>query len=164
MTSELVQYAGQWIVVAARTNRAPGARVDRTGFLLVPGNSWLFTACLLWLLAGCGDNGPAGPGDAAPVTDNVVVAATDIYDGRTLFELHCSACHDRGPGHPGTMRLQERIGEEQAALLDRDNLPAEYIKLVVREGFKLMPPFRPSELTERQLEELADYISGSTNR
>ena len=101
-------------------------------------------------------------GDAALVAGNGV-ASTDIHDGRTLFEMHCIACHDRGSGHPGTMRLQERVGEEQAALLDRDNLPPEYIKLVVREGFKLMPPFRPSEITDRQLDELAAYISGEVN-
>ncbi len=89
-----------------------------------------------------------------------IAAATETHDGKTLFELHCIACHDAGPGHPGTMRLQERVGEQQAALLDRDNLPPEYIKLVVREGFKLMPPFRPSEITDRQLDELAAYISG----
>ena len=90
-------------------------------------------------------------------------APADIHDGKTLYELYCIACHDQGPGHPGTMRLQERVGEEQAALLDRDNLPPEYIKLVVREGFKLMPPFRPSEISDRQLDELAAYISGEVN-
>lgn len=95
------------------------------------------------------------------VTDNAG-ASTDIHDGKTLFELYCVTCHGQGPGHPGTQRLQERVGEEQAALLDRDNLPPEYIKLVVREGFKLMPPFRPSEITDRQLDELAAYISGET--
>ena len=116
-------------------------------------------ACLILLMAGCTDNGPAGPGDPAQVADGADALA-DIHDGKALYELYCIACHGPGPGHPGTMRLQERVGEEQAALLDRDNLPPEYIKLVVREGFKLMPPFRPSEITDRQLDELAAYISG----
>ena len=124
--------------------------------------SVLSVAYISLMFTGCGDNGSAGMEDAAPVTGNAV-ASTDIHDGETLFELHCIACHDRGPGNPGTMRLQERVGEEQAALLDRDNLPPEYIKLVVREGFKLMPPFRPSELTDRQLDELAAYLSGGAD-
>lgn len=101
-------------------------------------------------------------GDAAQVAGNSVAPA-DIHDGKTLFELYCIACHGAGPGHPGTMRLQERVGEEQAALLDRDNLPPEYIKLVVREGFKLMPPFRLSEISDKQLDELTAYITGEAN-
>ena len=134
-----------------------GVRV-RKNFLIF----FTLTPFILVLLAACGDDGPAGMGDAAQVAGSADALA-DIHDGKTLFELHCIACHDRGPGNPGTMRLQERVGEEQAALLDRDNLPPEYIKLVVREGFKLMPPFRPSELTDRQLDELAAYLSGGAD-
>ena len=121
----------------------------------------VFAACLILLLAGCGDE------QSAPVQNPLQVAAgagvTDVLDGKTLFELHCVACHGAGIGHPGTMRLQERVEEAQAALLDRDNLPAGYVKLVVREGFKLMPPFRPSEITDAQLDSLAAYISGEAD-
>ncbi len=84
-------------------------------------------------------------------------------DGKALFELYCIACHDAGPGHPGTMRLEERMSADQAPLLDRDNLPPDYVKLVVREGFKLMPPFRPSEIDDAQLDLLTDYISGENH-
>jgi mono/diheme cytochrome c family protein len=119
-------------------------------------------AYILLMLTGCGDNGSAGRGSAEQVAGSADALA-DIHDGKTLYELYCIACHDQGPGHPGTMRLQERVGEEQAALLDRDNLPPEYIKLVVREGFKLMPPFRHSEISERQLDELAAYITGEAD-
>ena len=114
--------------------------------------------CLLLLLAGCGneypsrtENSPQAAGSAAMIT---------IHEGKALFDLYCLACHDAGPGHPGTQRLQERVGEAQAALLARDNLPPDYIKLVVREGFKLMPPFRPSEITDTQLDVLAAYVAG----
>ena len=138
-------------------------RTDGVGaFTPIPSISLFYAACLLALTAGCGNGGSAGREDPAQVAGNAV-APVDIHDGKTLYELYCIACHGQGPGHPGTMRLQERVGEEQAALLDRDNLPPEYIKLVVREGFKLMPPFRPSEITDRQLDELAAYISGQVN-
>lgn len=129
---------------------------------LTPYISLFYAACLLTLPAGCGDSGSAGRGNAAQVAGSADAPA-DIHDGKTLYELYCIACHDQGPGHPGTMRLQERVGEEQAALLDRDNLPPEYIKLVVREGFKLMPPFRHSEISDRQLDELAAYITGEAD-
>ena len=119
-------------------------------------------AYILLMLTGCGEDGSAGMGDTAQMAANADALA-GIHDGKTLYELYCIACHDQGPGHPGTMRLQERVGEEQAALLDRDNLPPEYIKLVVREGFKLMPPFRHSEISDRQLDELAAYITGEAD-
>ena len=117
---------------------------------------------MLLLLTGCGDQQSAQTGNPVRVADSSA-AIVDSHDGKVLFEAYCIACHDSGPGHPGTMRLQERVGEEQAALLDRDNLPPEYIKLVVREGFKLMPPFRPSEITDTQLDSLAAYLAGAAN-
>ncbi len=116
----------------------------------------------LFLLAGCGDDQSAGAGKAGQVTEPTGAMA-GTHDGKALFELYCIACHGAGPGHPGTMRLQERLGEQQAVLLNRDELPPDYIKTVVREGFKLMPPFRPTEITDRQLDALASYITDEVN-
>lgn len=84
-------------------------------------------------------------------------------DGKALFDLYCIGCHGAGPGHPGTMRLEERMSAGQAPLLDRDNLQPDYVKLVVREGFKLMPPFRPSEIDNAQLDLLTGYITGENH-
>ena len=112
---------------------------------------------VLLSLAGCGDNEIAETGEA-------MVGQVDTYmsnlDGKALFDLYCIGCHGAEPGNPGTMRLEERMSADQAPLLDRDNLDPEYLKLVVREGFKLMPPFRPSEITDTQLDLLAVYITG----
>ena len=110
----------------------------------------------LSLAAGCGDE-PAGE------RVEQAVAAAPVSEGRALFETHCLACHDAGLEHPGTMRLSERLGPERAPLLNRPELPPDYIKLVAREGFKLMPPFRPAELDDRQLDVLAAYIAGERN-
>lgn len=117
----------------------------RTGLLLA-----------LSLAGGCGDQPLGGRVEQA-------VAAASVSEGQALFEAHCLACHGAGPEHPGTMRLSERLGPEQAPLLNRPELPPEYIKLVAREGFKLMPPFRPTELDDRQLDVLAAYIAGERN-
>ena len=115
---------------------------------------------VLLSLAGCGDNETAETGEA-------MVGQVDTYmsnlDGKALFDLYCIGCHGAGPGNPGTMRLEERMSADQAPLLDRDNLDPEYLKLVVREGFKLMPPFRPSEITDAQLDLLTVYITGEGN-
>ena len=110
----------------------------------------------LSLAAGCGDEPAGGRVEQA-------VAAAPVSEGRALFETHCLACHDAGLEHPGTMRLSERLGPERAPLLNRPELPPDYIKLVAREGFKLMPPFRPAELDDRQLDVLAAYIAGERN-
>lgn len=112
---------------------------------------------MLLLATGCGEGETTGAGEPA------VVQIEAITDGKALFELYCIACHGAGLGYPGTMRLQERLSEDQAPLLNRDNLDPEYVKLVVREGFKLMPPFRPTEITDRQLDLLAGYITGEEN-
>ena len=112
---------------------------------------------MLLLATGCGEGETTGAGEPA---DAQIEAITD---GKVLFDLYCIACHGAGPGHPGTMRLQERLSEDQAPLLNRDNLDPEYVKLVVREGFKLMPPFRPTEITDKQLDLLAGYITGEEN-
>ena len=112
---------------------------------------------MLLLATGCGEGETTGAGEPA---DAQIEAITD---GEVLFDLYCIACHGAGPGHPGTMRLQERLSEDQAPLLNRDNLDPEYVKLVVREGFKLMPPFRPTEITDKQLDLLAGYITGEEN-
>ena len=117
-------------------------------------------AYLLVLMAGCGDNEPAE-------TSESMTGQADTYmsnpDGKALFDLYCIGCHGAGPGNPGTQRLEERLSADQAPLLDRDNLQPDYVKLVVREGFKLMPPFRPSEITDEQLDLMTDYITGENH-
>lgn len=78
-------------------------------------------------------------------------------DGAALYLQYCAACHDRGPAHPGTARLADRW-PQQASLLDREQLPAALVRAVVRQGLNLMPPFRPSELSDADLDALAAYL------
>ena len=112
---------------------------------------------VLLLLAGCGSEESTGTGEQA---EGPAETQMTYPDGKALFELYCIACHGAGPGHPGTQRLGERMSADQAPLLQRDNLQPDYVKLVVREGFKLMPPFRPSEIDDAQLDMLTDYVTG----
>ena len=111
-------------------------------------------------LAGCGNDEISEADEPGAGLSGTQISK---LDGKALFELYCIACHGSGPGHPGTMRLQERLREDQAPLLNRDDLQPDYVKLVVREGFKLMPPFRPSEITDAQLDLLVGYITGQEN-
>lgn len=83
-----------------------------------------------------------------------VIAAPD---GAALYIQHCSACHDRGREHPGTARLADRR-PQQASLLDREALPVPFVRFIVRHGLNLMPPFRPGELGDEELQALAEYL------
>lgn len=78
-------------------------------------------------------------------------------EGQALYVQHCSACHDRGPEHPGTVRLADRW-PQQASLLDRDALPVPFVRVIVRRGLNLMPPFRPGEISDKELQALAEYL------
>ena len=95
-----------------------------------------------------------------PVIDEVVSEAKiELPDGEKVFNTNCLSCHAAGPGHPGTMRLGIRLGEEKSVLTERSDLNAEYVKLIVRQGILLMPPFRPSEITDSELDALARYLA-----
>lgn len=78
-------------------------------------------------------------------------------DGQALYVQHCGACHDRGPQHPGTVRLADRW-PQQASLLDREALPVPFVRHIVRRGLNLMPPFRPGEISDEELQALAEFL------
>jgi len=85
--------------------------------------------------------------------------AADSPAGKELFARHCAVCHAAGPGHPGTERLAESRGADRAVLEQRKDLVPAYIRLVVRRGLIEMPPWRESEISEAQLEQLVRYLA-----
>lgn len=107
------------------------------------------------LLAVCGIVGAGGTARAAEKGAEAAMPTTGV----AIYERYCIACHDRGPGHPGTQNLAYRYGPEKAALADRDNLTPEYVRIMVRFGRGLMPGFRPSEISDEQLKMLAEFLS-----
>lgn len=82
--------------------------------------------------------------------------------GGAIFEQHCAVCHAPGTGHPGTQRLAELYGPAQAALVDRKNLPVDLVRYTVRHGRGLMPGFRASEISARDLDILAQYLTAGS--
>jgi mono/diheme cytochrome c family protein len=79
--------------------------------------------------------------------------------GKAVFERHCSHCHAPGIDHPGTLMLSVTRGEVNAVLEQRKDLTAEYVKLVVRQGLKTMPAFKPTTLTHEELKAVVDYLN-----
>ena len=80
--------------------------------------------------------------------------------GKAVFDYWCAPCHAPGPGHPGTQSLEFRYrGEVPAALEARENLTPEYVKAMVRQGLLMMAPFRKTEITDAELDDLARYLA-----
>jgi len=80
--------------------------------------------------------------------------------GAELYTHWCADCHDPGPGHPGTLRMAGDLGPDQSVLRRSPLVNRQLIKTVVRQGFQMMPPFRPTEISDAELERLAAYLTG----
>ena len=79
--------------------------------------------------------------------------------GKQVYEQWCIICHDSGPGMAGTSALQRRYqGKVPALLTERDDLTAEYISVLVRQGVKSMPFFRKTEIGDEDLAALNLYL------
>ena len=95
---------------------------------------------------------------AAFLAASAPAVAADLT-GKEVFERHCIHCHGPGKEATGTLQLARTRGEDKALLTERDDLPPEYIQMIVRQGLKAMPAFVPSDLTDAQLKALTDYLT-----
>ncbi len=85
--------------------------------------------------------------------------------GYVQFQNYCSMCHGEGPGQPGTMALQAKYKGAQPALLSqRTDLTPQLIKLYVRNGISIMPIFRKTEISEADLDLIADYLTRNNKK
>ncbi len=97
-------------------------------------------------------------GLAALFTATVPSFGTELT-GKEVFDHYCVHCHGPGNEGAGTLQLARTRGEDKALLTERTDLRPEYIQYIVRHGLKAMPAFVPSDLTDAQLEALADYLT-----
>lgn len=85
--------------------------------------------------------------------------------GYVQFQDYCSMCHGEGPGQPGTMALQAKYKGAQPALLSqRTDLTPQLIKLYVRNGISIMPIFRKTEISDADLDLIADYLTRNNKK
>ncbi len=94
--------------------------------------------------------------------------------GNAKFQHSCAPCHGAGVGDdghamlPGTDAL--RIKYKGAAppvpalLEERTDLTAPVLKVFLRHGSFSMPPFRPTELTDAEIADIAAYIADKAKR
>jgi len=77
--------------------------------------------------------------------------------GEATFLRECGMCHL--PGGTGTMMLERRLGPDQALLAKRDDLPPQYIDMVVRRGINSMPTITRVELPDSELQAIVGYLT-----
>jgi mono/diheme cytochrome c family protein len=92
-----------------------------------------------------------------------------VERGSAKFQHSCAPCHGAGRGDdgrtmlPGTEALSIKYnGEIPAVLEHRPGLTAAVIKAFVRQGSWSMPPFRPTELSDAEINDIAEYLDESS--
>jgi len=93
-----------------------------------------------------------------------------VERGRARFEHSCAPCHGDGIGDdgramlPGTDALRIKYQGALPALLERrTDLNVDAIRTFVRRGTWSMPPFRPTEITDTDIEDIAAYLRQSSS-
>ncbi len=94
-----------------------------------------------------------------------------VQRGQAKYEHTCAPCHGRGLGDdgrdalPGTAALEIKYrGALPAVLEDRADLPYPVLRVFVRNGSWSMPPFRPTEVTDDELRDIAAYLAVSSQQ
>jgi mono/diheme cytochrome c family protein len=97
-----------------------------------------------------------------------------VQRGDAKFQHSCAPCHGAGVGDdghamlPGTdaLRIKYRgaVPAVPALLEERTDLTAPVLKVFVRNGSFSMPPFRPTELTDAEIADIAAYLAVSSKR
>ncbi len=83
--------------------------------------------------------------------------------GRAVYVKWCAPCHAAGVTHPGTNALTVKYkGVKSGVLLEWKDLPVDTVKFVVRHGISVMPQFRKTEISDEELDSLANYLSRNT--
>jgi mono/diheme cytochrome c family protein len=89
--------------------------------------------------------------------------------GNAKYQYACAPCHGSGAGDdgrkmlPGTDALRIKYKGAVPALLEaRTDLTARVLKVFVRRGSWSMPPFRPTELTDAEIADIAAYLARSS--
>lgn len=92
----------------------------------------------------------------ADVTDDRTRLA-GVQDGERLYLRRCGVCHL--DGGMGTMILARRVAPEQAKLQDRRDLRPDFVTRVVRQGQGGMPRLTPVDVTDAELQAIANYLA-----
>jgi mono/diheme cytochrome c family protein len=101
----------------------------------------------------------------APLALGADSLAPRYVPGRAVYEKWCAPCHDPGIIHPGTHALMTKYpnGSRASGVITAwTDLPATYVRFMVRHGMSVMPPFRKTEISDTDLADLAAYLARHT--
>ena len=94
------------------------------------------------------------------------LTVADSSSGKVVFERLCAPCHGAGPGLdgsktlPGTAAIEAKYKGEIPPLLEqRSGLTLEFLTQIVRHGSGAMPMFRKTEISDAELEAVAEYLA-----
>jgi len=134
-------------------------------YLLIFASLLFLTACEQQTVEPAISTEPVAEKITAVVAETVVEPTSDYVpsnrSGKVIFDLHCAGCHDPGPAHAATKQLALVRGKDLAVIMERKDLVPDYIKYIVRDGLLEMPPFRPTDINNAELDNLATYIVDS---
>jgi mono/diheme cytochrome c family protein len=83
-----------------------------------------------------------------------------IERGEDVYQYWCNACHGPEMAKPGTAALAAKYeGSVSPVLMERTDMTPEFVKLFVRQGVSMMPFFRPTEISNADLDALAAYLA-----
>jgi mono/diheme cytochrome c family protein len=94
---------------------------------------------------------------AAPHAFAADSQSADAAKGEQVFKAWCLPCH--GKVGPGTYMLEKRLGKEESRIDQRTNLTGDYVRYVVRNGLNGMLPFRMTEVTKGELDDVIAYLT-----
>jgi (+)-pinoresinol hydroxylase len=105
--------------------------------------------------------GAQAQGDRVPPSWTVAAVPGEGQPrGYVEFQRFCSVCHGEGYGMPGTLALQAKYKAARPALLEkRTDLKPAFIKFCVRNGISVMPSFRKTEVSEKDLDAIMEYLA-----
>jgi mono/diheme cytochrome c family protein len=99
----------------------------------------------------------------ALTSEKTATEAASIERGHEVYQLWCSACHGFGQHTPGTMALFFKYeGKIPAPLEMRRGLNAQTLDYFIRNGISMMPSFRPTEISDSDIQAMADYLAESS--
>ena len=80
--------------------------------------------------------------------------------GKQVYKKWCAPCHAPGDLYPGTLALRAKYkGALPDALEQRTDLNPEMVKYFVRNGVTIMPFFRKTEISDAELNAVADFLT-----
>jgi len=88
------------------------------------------------------------------------VALADAPDGKALYHEKCSMCHDKMGMGTGLLARRTKIPE----LVQRTDLNAAFVVQAARAGIGNMPAIPRGEVSDRELQAIAEYLAQSEKR